>query len=72
MQKISYALGLVCFVLTGLSIIFTYLKVQELGFQDVVTGSAAATAFFFFTTGVVLIIMGKASLPKLHFDEHDR
>jgi hypothetical protein len=59
-------------MLAAISGVYCIISGQTTGWGDVMTASAMATAIFFATTGLVLIIMGKANLPKLHFDEHDK
>ncbi|MCP5210977.1 MAG: hypothetical protein H6998_08655 [Hahellaceae bacterium] len=72
MQKLSYITGIICFVLSIASGLFAIIHGMDVGWNDVMTASAMATTFFLISTGFVLVIMGKASLPKLHFDKSEK
>ncbi len=72
MQKLSYITGIICFVLSIASGLFCFIHGQDVGWNDVMTASAMATTVFLMSTGLVLVVMGKSSLPKLHFDKSEK
>ena len=72
MQKTSLVFAYISFILAGVSGIFLFLKVQELGASDPVTASFLASFFFCIFSGICLFIMGTANLPNLKFDDVDR
>ena len=71
MQKTALVFAYISFMLSAISGIFLFIKVQELGASDPVTASFLASFFFCIFTGVCLFIMGNANLPSLKFDDVD-
>ncbi len=71
LQKISYASGIVCFLLAIATGVVLYLQPQVVDKNDPVTASLAATMFFFVCIGIVLGFIGKADIPSFKFDQPD-
>lgn len=67
LQKITLIIGKLCFVLSVLSGIFLYIKVDELGMGHPVSASLLASIFFFLFVGILLSIAGGANIPNLRF-----
>ena len=64
LQKISGAVGKICFLLSVLCAVALYLKVKELGMQHPVSASFLASSFFFLFVGFVLMVIAKTDLPS--------
>ncbi|WP_250657702.1 hypothetical protein [Alkalimarinus coralli] len=69
MQKVALYAAYISYILAAISGIFLYIKTQELGGTDPITASFLASFFFFIFTGFSLMIMAKANLPSLKFDQ---
>jgi len=68
LQKISFASGLISFLLAFIAGIMLYLRVKVEGSNNPISASLLATTFFFVCIGIVLTVMGKADIPNLKFD----
>lgn len=71
LQRSAYYIGIISFVFSVACIIFIYLKIDHLGWQNPVSASVIASAFFFASVGLVLITIGKTNLPSFKFENPD-
>ncbi|MFV9616423.1 MAG: hypothetical protein ACNYZG_10735 [Gammaproteobacteria bacterium] len=72
LQKISFVVGIICFLLAALCVVALYFKVEEYGMQHVVSASLLASSFFCVFVGFVFIVMGKADIPNLKIEATTR
>jgi len=70
-QKSVYYLGFVSFVAAIACLVFLYLKIGDLGWQDPISASLMASSFFFASVGVVLITMGCCNIPSFKINNTD-
>jgi len=74
LQKITLIIGILCFVLSVVSGILLYIKVDEIGMGHPISASLLASIFFFLFVGILLSIVGRANIPNLRFSaigKHD-
>jgi len=74
LQKITLIIGKLCFVMSVVSGIFLYIKVDEIGMGHPISASLLASIFFFLFVGILLSIVGSANVPNLRFSsigKHD-
>lgn len=62
-QTTVYYLGYVCFMASIACLVYLFLRLDELGWDHVISASLAASAVFFASVGIVLIVIGKCDLP---------
>ncbi len=65
LQKVALVVGKLCFLIALVSVVFLYLKVNELGADHPVSASFLASVFFFTFVGILLSIVGRADIPDL-------
>jgi len=65
LQKVALIVAKLCFLISIISAVFLYLKVDELGTGHPVSASFLASVFFFAFVGILLSIVGKADIPDL-------
>ncbi len=58
----------ISFLLSALSGVFLYLKVNELGYENPVSASLLGALFFFLFMGVLLTIVGNSDIPSFKVD----
>ena len=71
LQKLAYYSGIISFILSVVCLIFLYLKIDDLGWQNPVSASLMASSFFFAAVGVVLLTIGKCNLPSFKVRDSD-
>jgi hypothetical protein len=49
------------------SMIYLYLNIDELGWENPISASLLASAFFFVFVGFVLVVIGTANIPSFKF-----
>ena len=64
LQKISAACGIICFIAAVICILVLAIYRDDL--TMVYNASFAASAFFFFSVGIVLRVIARTNLPKIH------
>ena len=69
LQKISSYTAKISFVLSVISAIALYLRLQDHDFNNPVSASLLACIFFFALVGVVLAIVGNTNLPSFKFED---
>ena len=62
-QTTVYYSGFACFMASIACLVYLFLKLDELGWEHVISASLVATAVFFASVGIVLIVIGKCDLP---------
>ena len=70
-QKAVYYLGITSFIASAACLIYIYLKIDDLGWQNPISASLLATSFFFASVGLVLVTIGKCNLPSLKVGKTD-
>ncbi len=68
LQKFSNLLGILSFILAIVSAVFLYIKVQEIGMQNPVSGSLLASVFFFCFIGFLFSVIANANIPSFKVD----
>ena len=64
LQKISGAVGKICFLLSVLCVVALYLKVKELAMQHPVSANFLASSFFFLFVGFLLTVIATTDPPS--------
>lgn len=70
-QKAVFYTGIASFIASAACIIYVYLKIDGLGWDNPVSASLLATSFFFASTGIVLVTIGKTNLPSFKVGKPD-
>ncbi len=69
LQKLSLIFGVLSFLLSVVTGIWLYLRIESVGPDNPVSASLMATTFFLICVGVILTIIGRADIPSFKFDE---
>ena len=69
LQKLSLVLGVVSFLLSVVTGIWLYLRVESVGSDNPISASLMASTFFFICVGVILTIIGRTDIPNFKFDK---
>lgn len=67
-QKTSLISAKLSFVLSVLSGIFLYLRVDEVGYDNPISASLLGSMFFFLFVGILLSIVGNCDIPSFKLD----
>ncbi len=69
LQKLSLILGILSFLLSVVTGVWLYLRIESVGADNPISASLMASTFFFICVGVILTIIGRADIPSFKFDE---
>lgn len=69
LQKLSLTLGILSFLLSVVTGVWLYLRIESVGADNPISASLMASTFFFICVGVILTIIGRADIPSFKFDE---
>jgi len=65
LQKVALIFAKLSFIISLISAVFLYFKINELGSEHPISASFLASVFFFIFVGILLTIVGKTNLPDL-------
>lgn len=69
LQKLSIVSAVVSFVLSFITGVMLYLRLETVGSDNPISASLMASTFFFICVGVVLIVVGNADVPSFKIDK---
>lgn len=69
LQKSALYFAGASFIASVASLVYLFLKIDDLGWESPISASLLASSFFFVFVGVVLIVIGTTSIPSFKFDE---
>jgi len=71
LQKVSYVSAILSLIAAVACLVYLYLKIDDIGFDNPISASLMAASFFFVSVGLVLMVIAKADLPSFKID-HDK
>lgn len=69
LQKLSLILGILSLLLSVVTGVWLYLRIESVGADNPISASLMASTFFFICVGVILTIIGRSDIPSFKFDE---
>ena len=71
LQKSAIYFAVTSFVASIASVVYLYLSIDSLGWENPISASLLASSFFFAFVGVVLIIIGTSNIPSFKVNDLD-
>jgi len=72
LQKLSVYSAVLSFILSVVIIVYLYLNIDDLGWENPISASLLASTFFFIFVGFVLVVIGTANIPSFKFKDSSK
>jgi hypothetical protein len=71
LQKSTVYFGASSFIASVVSVVYLYLNIDALGWENPISASLLASSFFFAFVGVVLMIIGNSNIPSFKVNDSE-
>ncbi len=72
LQKMAIFIAIASFISSIACVVYLFLNIDELGWENPISASLLASTFFFVFVGIILVVIGTANIPSFKFDDSSK